>query len=86
MRIKNIARSTACIVASLPLLTFAQTASLEETIEKAILTNPEVRVMFHDFQSALEGKNVKFGELLPEVTAQAWTGREWRGAITSTTF
>lgn len=80
MKIKNIACSTALLAASLPMLSLAQTASLEESIEKAILTNPEVRVMFHDFQSALEGKNVKFGELLPEVTAQAWTGREWRGS------
>lgn len=80
MRIKSIACGTAMLFASMPMLATAQTASLEETIEKAILTNPEVRVMFNDFQSALEGKNVKFGELLPEVTAQGWTGREWRGS------
>lgn len=79
MRIKTIACTGVLLAASMPMLSLAQTASLEETIEKAILTNPEVRVMFNDFQSALEGKNVKFGELLPEVTAQGWTGREWRG-------
>lgn len=59
---------------------YAQTTSLEESIEKAVLTNPEVRARFQDFQSALEGQNVIRGELLPEITAQGWTGKEWRGS------
>lgn len=57
--------------------------TLEQTVEKAILSNPEVGARFHDFQSSLEGKNVARGALLPEVNVSGWTGREWQGGTSS---
>lgn len=54
--------------------------SLEQSVERAILSNPEVGARFQDFQSSLEGKNVAKGALLPEVNASGWTGREWEGS------
>ncbi|SHI45426.1 TolC family outer membrane protein [Pollutimonas bauzanensis] len=59
---------------------WAQSSSLEQSVEKTVLSNPEVRARFQDFQSTLEGQNVVNGGLLPQVTAQGWTGREWRGS------
>lgn len=58
----------------------AQSSNLPEVIERTIISNPEIRARFQDFQSTLEGQNVAFGGLLPEVTAQGWVGREWRGS------
>src|SRR5690625_7787160 len=42
------------------------------------MTNPHIGAMYKDFHSALEGQSVTRGELLPEVNAQGWVGREWR--------
>ncbi len=59
---------------------WAQVSNLEKTVEKTVLSNPEVRARFQDFQSTLEGQNVTQGGLLPQISAQGWTGREWRGS------
>ncbi len=59
---------------------WAQSISLEQTVEKTVLGNSEVRARFQDFQSALEGQKVANGGLLPQINAQGWTGREWRGS------
>lgn len=56
----------------------AQSMTLTESVEKAILSNPHIGAMYQDFQSSLEGQKVTRGELLPEVNAQGWVGREWR--------
>ncbi|HLT99966.1 MAG TPA: TolC family outer membrane protein [Burkholderiaceae bacterium] len=61
-----------------PGMVAAQARSLQESIEKAVLTHPEVKARFHDFQSTLHGQAVTRAGLLPEVTVQGWTGREWR--------
>lgn len=57
-----------------------ESLSLEQSVERAILSNPEVGARFHDFQSSLEGKTVARGALLPEVNASGWTGHEWEGS------
>lgn len=80
MRLKTLIFSTATAVVFSPAIAVAQVGSLEEVVERAVLTHPEVRARFQDFQSTLEGQNVVRGGLLPEVTAQGWTGREWRGS------
>lgn len=54
--------------------------SLEQSVERAILSNPEIGARFQDFQSSLEGKNVARGALLPEINASGWTGHEWEGS------
>lgn len=59
---------------------FGQASSLTEVVERTVLSNPEIKARFQDFQSSLEGQNVVRGGLLPEVTAQGWAGREWRGS------
>ncbi len=55
-----------------------QARTLSESVERAIMTNPHIGAMYKDFHSALEGQNVSRGELLPEINAQGWVGREWR--------
>lgn len=55
-----------------------QARTLAESVEQAIVTNPHIGAMYKDFHSALEGQSVTRGELLPEVNAQGWVGREWR--------
>lgn len=52
--------------------------SLPETMEKSVLTHPEVQARYHDFMSALEGKNIERGALRPQVSVEGWTGKEWR--------
>lgn len=67
----------ACLGA--PGLVFSQQSrSLAESVEKAILSHPEVQARFHDFLTTLEGQNIERGALRPQVSAEAWTGREWR--------
>src|SRR5690606_25534244 len=57
----------------------AQTSrSLPETMEKSVLTHPEVQARFHDFLSTLEGQNIQRGGLRPQVSAEGWTGKKWR--------
>lgn len=59
---------------------WSQTSNIQQSIERTVLSHPEIQARFHDFQSTLEGQNVTRGGLLPEITAQGWTGREWRGS------
>jgi adhesin transport system outer membrane protein len=58
--------------------------TLSQAVEKAILTNPEVGALFHDFTSSLEGQNVGKGAWRPQITAQGWAGREWRSNMENT--
>lgn len=67
--------------ASLGSTAFADNITMPEAVESAILKNPEVSAMFHDFQSDLEGQKVRRGALLPEVNLSGWTGREWRSNL-----
>src|SRR5690625_7430850 len=53
-----------------------QARTLAESVEQAIMTNPNIGAMYKDFHSALEGQNVTRGELLHEVNAQGRVGRE----------
>lgn len=64
---------------SLPALASAQMASIHEAVEKAVLGNPEIHAQFNDFTSSLEGQKVARGGLLPKVTAEGWSGRQWSG-------
>lgn len=61
----------------------SESMSLEQSVEKAILSNPDIGARFQDFQSSLEGKNVAKGALLPEINATARAGREWEGGSAS---
>lgn len=62
-------------------LASAQTSHLNQVVEHALLTNPEIQMRFHDFKSAEEGKNVVRGGYLPQLNAQGSLGREYRSNI-----
>lgn len=53
--------------------------TLQQVVEKTILTNPEILAQFQTLQSALEGQNIGKGALLPEISLQGQVGHEWRG-------
>lgn len=84
-KLKNKLRLTtlACALAYSAMGLAMDNASLEESVEKAILSNPEIGASFQDFQSSLEGKNVARGALLPDINASGWVGREWEGKTSS---
>lgn len=79
-RIKRTALAGAVCLLAVPAAVWAQNATLEQAVEKTVLSNPEIRARFQDFQSTLEGQKVARGALLPEVNLQGWVGREWRGS------
>ncbi len=55
--------------------------SVQQAVEKAVLSHPEIGARFHDFMSSLEGENVAKGGWRPKIVAQGWTGHEWRSNI-----
>src|SRR5690554_2907395 len=66
--------STAALYVALfgpgPIAYAQQSRSLPETIEKSVLSHPEVQARYHDFLSTLEGKNIERGALRPQVSAE----------------
>ena len=71
---------TALLLAQPALAQQENSLSFKDSIERAIMSNPELGARFQDFQSALEGQNVGRGALMPEINAQGWVGKEWRGS------
>lgn len=59
-------------------------AGLNQVVERAITSHPEINARYHDFVSTLEDQNVARAGWRPNITAQAWTGREWRSNIEGT--
>ena len=81
MNIKKIKLSVlTCALVYSSLGVAVEATSLEESVERAVLSNPEISARFQDFQSGLEGKNVARGALLPEVNVTGRIGREWEGS------
>lgn len=58
---------------------FSQIHTINQTVESAVLNSPQIRAQFNDFVSSLEGQNVQRGALLPQLTVEGWTGRQWSG-------
>ncbi len=56
----------------------AAPGTLPDTVEKAILRNPEVMARLHDYQAADAERDVARGGLFPRVDLQGYTGRERR--------
>lgn len=52
--------------------------TLQQAVERTVLTNPEIRARFQTLQASLEGQNVAKGGLLPQVDVQGQLGHEWR--------
>lgn len=55
--------------------------ALQEVVEHAITSHPEINARYHDFVSSLEDQNVAKAGWRPQVTANAWVGREWRSNL-----
>ncbi len=56
----------------------AQTQTLKDSAQKALMTNPEIQAKWHSFQATKSGKDAAFGAYLPNVTLSADTGRDSR--------
>lgn len=56
----------------------AQTQTLKDSAQKALLTNPEVQAKWHSFQATNSSKQAAFGAYLPNVTLSADAGRDNR--------
>ena len=56
----------------------AQTQTLKDSAQKALLTNPEVQAKWHSFQATNSSKQAAFGAYLPNVTLSADAGRDSR--------
>lgn len=56
----------------------AQTQTLKDSAQKALMTNPEIQAKWHSFQASKSGKDAAFGAYLPNVTLSADTGRDSR--------
>lgn len=53
-------------------------ATLSGVVERTLLSHPEVRAKYHEFQSALEGQTAARGAYFPRVNATASYGHEHR--------
>lgn len=54
---------------------------IQQVVERAITSHPEINARYHDFVSSLEDQNIARAGWRPQVTAQGWVGREWRGNL-----
>ncbi|MBR7799899.1 TolC family outer membrane protein [Undibacterium fentianense] len=70
--------SLAISLASTTVWAQAQTQTLKEAAQKAILTNPEIQAKWHAFQSTSSSRDAAFGAYLPNVTVSADAGRDNR--------
>lgn len=61
----------------------ANTGTLPDAIEKAVLRNPEVLARLHDYQASDAERDVARGAFFPRVDLQGYTGRERRDTPTS---
>lgn len=76
LNLKKISLAISLTITALS--SYAQTQTLKESAQKAILTNPEVQAKWHSFQSTSSGRDAAFGAYLPNVTLTADTGRDNR--------
>lgn len=56
----------------------AQTQSLKESAQRAMVSNPEVLAKWHSFQSTSSSRDAAFGAYLPNVNLSANAGRDQR--------
>ena len=58
--------------------------TLNDAVQKAIITNPEIQARFQSFIASLETQNFTRGNLLPSIDLQGQLGHEWRSNIPGT--
>ena len=54
---------------------------LNQVVDRAITSHPEIMARYHDFVSSLEDQNIARAGWRPQVTASGWVGKEWRSNI-----
>lgn len=54
----------------------AQTQTIKESAQQAILSNPEVQAKWHNFQSTSSSRDAAFGAYLPNVNLSLGTGKD----------
>ncbi|UXY14234.1 TolC family outer membrane protein [Chitiniphilus purpureus] len=59
-------------------VTTTQAKTLAESVEKAVLRNPEVRARWHELRAADEDINIARSNYLPRLDVQAAAGRAWQ--------
>lgn len=59
----------------------AVVTQLQQVVDRAITTNPEINARYHDFISSLEDQNIARAGWRPQITASGWVGKEWRSNI-----
>lgn len=59
----------------------AVVTQLQQVVDRAITTNPEINARYHDFVSSLEDQNIARAGWRPQITASGWVGKEWRSNI-----
>lgn len=74
LNLRNISLTISVLAASMSV--HAQTQTLKEVAQKAVLTNPEVLAKWHGFQSTSSGREAAFGAYLPTVNLSADAGRD----------
>lgn len=54
---------------------------LQQVVDRAITTHPEINARYHDFVSSLEDQKIARAGWRPQITASGWVGKEWRSNI-----
>ena len=62
----------------------APAPQLNQVVDRAITSHPEVMARYHDFISSLEDQHIARAGWRPQVTASGWVGKEWRSNIENT--
>ncbi|MEG1603097.1 MAG: TolC family outer membrane protein [Cloacibacillus sp.] len=68
--------SAAALVLSCPVLAAAEGLSVQESIQRAVDTNPEAQAKLHAFRASLRDWQAAFGGYRPKLDAYAGIGRE----------
>ena len=69
-------RKIALALALFPIFADAEVQTIQQAAQEAVLTNPEVQIKWHAFQSANGERDVAAGNFLPHLDAQAGINRE----------
>jgi adhesin transport system outer membrane protein len=67
--------------ASTPAPAAADLTSLDKVVAYSLIHNPEVRARYQDFNASVEGQKVTRGPMLPQLNANGWVSKEFRGHI-----
>lgn len=54
---------------------------IAQVVDHAITSHPEMNARYHDFVSSLEDQNVARAGWRPNLSANAWVGKEWRSNL-----